>query len=111
MSRYLKTAAEANVLAKQLIEFIYEDADRPCVAELIARLVNLGIRCSPRGVHHTIRLNAVREAVKGLPVRVGMVEKVDDITKRTYHALTTIPQHPEANGIKNLIRVEEPSED
>lgn len=99
MSRYMKTAAEANEVALKLLEMVYDgDASdeqnnymAAITAELIARLINLGIRCSPRGVQHTVRLNAVRWACKGLPVKVGMVEKQDPKTGKTYHALTTCP--------------------
>lgn len=90
MPRYLEVAAEANEVAKRIMAVpgIAPD-DRPMLAELLARLVNLGIRCSPRGVQHTVRLNAVRAAVRGLPVRVSMVEKTDERTNRTYNALVT----------------------
>ncbi len=91
MARYLEVAAEANAVAKRLMEFIHEETDRPKVAELIARLVNFGIRCSPRGVQHTVRFNAVRRAVMDLPVHVNMVEKQDERTGRTYNALVTKP--------------------
>src|SRR5690242_7839383 len=90
MPRYLEIAAEANTVAKALIELV-PDSDRPAAAEMIARLVNLGIRCSPRGVQHTVRLNAVKTVVRGLPVKVSMVEKTDERTKRTYNALVTEP--------------------
>jgi hypothetical protein len=90
MSRYMQTAAEANTLAIQLLALIPEDM-KPQAAEMIARLVNLGIRCSPRGVQHTVRLNAVQRAVQNLPVRVGMVQRLNPTTLRTYNALITQP--------------------
>lgn len=99
MSRYMKTAAEANEVARKLLDMVPSE-HRPWAAELIARLVNLGIRCSPRGVQHTVRLNAVREAVCDLPVRVGMVERTDDKTGKTYNALTTEPLWPK--GAENV---------
>jgi hypothetical protein len=89
MARYLETAREANELAKKLLLEV-DESKRPEVAEMIARLVNFGIRCSPRGVQHTVRLNAVREAVRDLPVHVSMVQKVSD-RGRTYNALVTQP--------------------
>jgi hypothetical protein len=88
VAKYLEIAAEANSVAKNLLNLIPE-SDRPQAAEMIARLVNYGIRCSPRGVQHTVRLNAVRGAVKGLPVQVSMVEKTDERTGRVYNALMT----------------------
>lgn len=90
MARYLETAAEANEVAKNLLELIPE-GDRPVAACMLARLVNLGIRCSPRGVQHTVRLNAVREAMRGLPVEVSMVQRTDERTGRSYNALLTSP--------------------
>lgn len=100
MPKYLEVAAEANVVAKKLMEVVRgplgeEITDHQTsyaeVAEMIARLVNLGIRCSPRGVQHTVRLNAVRRAVQGLPVKVSMEERTDERTKRTYNVLITQP--------------------
>ena len=100
MTRYMKTAAEANVTAKQLFELGTKYLD-PCdlgprtveqykkeVATLIGQLVNYGVRCSPRGVQHTVRLNAVREAVKGLPVEVSMKEVTDPDTGRSFNAMS-----------------------
>lgn len=91
MPKYLDVAAEANVVAKNLMHVIRgESAETQAqVAEMIARLVNLGIRCSPRGVQHTVRLNAVRRAVRDLPVKVSMEERTDERTKRTYNVLVT----------------------
>jgi len=89
----MKTAAEANVVALELFELATggtmdceSEEHRSKVAQRIAKLVNYGIRCSPRGVQHTVRLNAVREAVKGLPVTVDMKEVVGD-NGRTFNAL------------------------
>lgn len=88
MARYMEIAKEANAVAKTLLALVNDDNDKPKAAELIARLVNLGIRCSPRGVHHTIRFNAVKEAVSDLPVKITMQEVEDSKTGRKYHALT-----------------------
>jgi len=101
MARYLETAAQANQVAQNLLAMVPEES-RPQAADLIARLVNLGIRCSPRGVQHTVRLNAVRRAVHGLPVRVRMEERTDERTQRTYNALITEPLggKPTAEGME-----------
>lgn len=88
MSKYLEVAAQANGVAKEVVALVAEQ-DKPKVAELLAKLVNLGIRCSPRGVQHTVRLNAVRVAMTDLPVRVSMEERVDLRTQRSYNALLT----------------------
>ncbi len=100
MPRYMETAAQANEVAKELMDLIHalhDDAPEQYgkAAEMIARLVNLGIRCSPRGVQHTVRLNAVQRAVRGLPVRVSMKEVTDEKTGRTYNALVTVPIVPD----------------
>lgn len=99
MPRYMETAGEANGVAVQLLALV-PDGDRPKAAEMIARLVNFGIRCSPRGVQHTIRYNAVKRAVHGLPVKVSMEERTDPRTHRTYNALITqaIGGEPKAEG-------------
>lgn len=99
MPRYLEVAAEANKVAKELMQVIgncdrgplsQEDYGR--IAELIARLVNYGIRCSPRAVMGTVRLNAVKRAVQDLPVKVWMEERKDEHTGRTYKVLCTVPE-------------------
>ena len=88
MAKYMETAAKANEEAKKLMELI-PDALRPAVAEHIARLVNLGFRCNPRAAHGTIRLNAVKAAVKGLPVKVSMKEVPKSFGTGTFNALVT----------------------
>lgn len=90
MPRYLEVAAEANDVARRLLELVPNE-NRPRAAEMIARLVNFGIRCSPRPVQSTVRLNAVKRAVGGMPVKVSMREVKDERTGKTYNALTTEP--------------------
>lgn len=90
MPRYMDTAAEANVVAQNLLAMVPDvDNAREAAAELIARLVNLGVRCSPRGVQHTVRLNAVKRACQGLPVKVSMEQRKDEKTGRSYNVLVT----------------------
>lgn len=88
MPRYMETAAKANEVAKQVLALIPDDT-KPHVAALLAQLVNLGVRCSPRGVQHTVRFNAVRAAMRGLPVKIGMKEVQGKFGK--FNALTTEP--------------------
>lgn len=107
MSRYLEVAAQITPLARELESFIVTEVDKPQVAELIARIVNLAVRACPRGVQHTVRLNIVRAAVKGLPVRVGMEARTDEKTGRVYHALTTLP----VGVVKTLPTVEGPNDE
>lgn len=97
MPKYLETAGKANEVAKKLISMVGEGA-QPIAAEMIAQLVNLGIRCSPRAVMGTVRLNAVVRAVQGLPVKVTMEKRTDEKTKRTYNALITVPVGGEASA-------------
>lgn len=88
MPKYLQVAEEANTVAKQLLSLVPED-QRPQAAELIARFFNFGVRVSPRSVHHTVRLRAVRMACEELPVRVSMQERKDERTGKTYNVLVT----------------------
>lgn len=94
MPRYMEVAGEANETARKLLDMLPDN--KPQAAELIARLVNFGIRCSPRGVQHTVRLNAVRAACHDLPVHVSMQERRDEKTGRTYNVLVTTPYGGEA---------------
>lgn len=91
MPRYMDTAAEANVTAKELLELV-PPAAQPTAACLIAKLFNYGLRCAPRAVQSTVRLNAVRRAVHGLPVAVVMNLVEDPTTGHTFHALLATPK-------------------
>jgi hypothetical protein len=71
MARYLETAKKANDVAIKLMTLIPE-ASQPQAAAFMAQLVNLGVRCNPRACMATVRLNAVRRAIQGLPVKVRM---------------------------------------
>lgn len=88
MARYLEVAAEACKVAEELVAMVPDDM-KARAAEVAARLVNYGIRCAPRAVHSTVRLNAVKRAVQGLPVRVTMEERKDERTGRSYKVLVT----------------------
>ena len=94
MPRYMEIAAEANKVAKDLMDLVELHHD-PIIsaraAELVARLYNLGIRTAPRAVQSTVRYNAVKRAVQDLPVKISMEQKVDERTKRTYNVLVTQP--------------------
>ena len=88
MARYLETAREASKIANELFGLLPDDY-KSVGADKIARLFNFGIRVSPRGVQHTVRLNAVREACKDLPINVSMVEETSTSSRGdyTYHKL------------------------
>lgn len=95
MARYMRTAHEANKTAHRLFNMVAKQGLESSeniefnrqVARDIAHLVNYGIRCSPRPVQGTVRLNAVREAVKDLPVRVSMVKETDPDTGKEFNKL------------------------
>lgn len=96
MTRYMQIAGEANKTAKALFDLVKEpekvgEEYEGQVAIHIARLVNYGLRCAPRAVQGTVRLNAVKEAVKGLPVKVHMEKKEDEQTGKSYNYLVTEP--------------------
>lgn len=102
MARYLQVAEEANKVAKELHKLALTDRDPEGdvdeaalefrTAELIAMLVNYGLRCSPRAVQSTVRLRAVQTAVKGLPCNVDMVKMTSDDGERSYNALRITPK-------------------
>ena len=94
MPKYLEIAAEANLMAKDLLAIVPEQ-DKPKAAEMIARLVNFGVRCSPRGVQSTVRFNFVQRTTRDLPVKVGM-QKVTGRNGGTFNALSTTPIYPNA---------------
>jgi hypothetical protein len=86
----MEIAAKAEVTALELLGVIPED-QRPFAAEKIARLINFGIRVSPRAVHSTVRINAVKRATRSLPVKCRLVDRVDEITGFGFKALETTP--------------------
>lgn len=73
------------------MEFALCEADKPKIAELIARLYNLGIRTVPRTVQSTVRFSTVKRAVQDPPVKVSMEQRKDEKTHRTYNVLVTQP--------------------
>jgi len=89
MARYLEVATEANGTARELLSLIAPE-NKPAAACLIARMMNWGLRCAPRAVQSTVRINAVKAAVRGLPVRCRLEERQGDYGG-TYKALVTEP--------------------
>lgn len=86
MNRYMMIAADANKAINALIGLIPEDAV-PLAAPLIAHIYNYGIRTAPRAVQSTVRYNAVREACKGLPIKITMGKKKDERTGKEFNVL------------------------
>ena len=86
MARYMQVASEAAEVADELFAMVPE-AKQAEAAEKIARLFNYGIRVSPRAVHSTVRINAISEAVKNLPISCRL-EKVEN-NGFSFNALVT----------------------
>jgi hypothetical protein len=83
MARYLETAKEANAIVERLH---HELRFTPTQLEDLAHLVNLTVRCSPRGVQGTVRKNIVQAAM-GKHCRVSMTREVDEKTGREYNKI------------------------
>ena len=102
MAAYMEIAGKANEVAKELLALLPE-TNKMAGAILMAKLVNFGVRVSPRGVHHTIRKNAVQVAMRGLPVTVRL-EEVQGTNRygrsATFHALIVNGNNAD-NGISD----------
>lgn len=88
----MKVASDASKEADLLLSLIPEER-RGDGAILITRLFNYGIRVSPRGVQSTVRINAVRECVKNLPVHVSLKD-VSTPRGYTFKALDIVSKVP-----------------
>jgi hypothetical protein len=94
MPRYLGIVVDAGQVIRELLATVPVE-QQPDFAVKLGKLYNLGIRTAPRAVQSTVRKNAVAEALRGLPVRVGMTP----VTKPkrygggmvTFNALTLTP--------------------
>ena len=85
MARYLETAGKLRDLIEAFAaQHKLENAD---VAK-IGEMVNLAVRCAPRGVQHTIRQNIVKTAV-GNHCHVSMHEVQGD--RGSFHAIEIVP--------------------
>lgn len=92
--QYMERAAEAREQINKTVKW-FTDAgaaieDQAELAKQLGYIYNHGIRTAPRGVQSTVRLNAVREALKDQNVMVTMVEKSyerRDGSTGTYNAL------------------------
>lgn len=90
MARYLEKAERYSKIPVELLEMVSEE-NRPKAADLIARLVNAGIVCCPRGVQGTVRINIVKEVCKHIPIRCNLEERMID------------PENPERGTYKALV--------
>lgn len=92
MARYLETARELGKDVESLIEYLtLPEPDMEQVAVKIAHIVNLSVRCSPRGVQGTVRKNIVQEAVRKY-CRVSMTKETDERTGRSYNKIHISPK-------------------
>lgn len=89
MALYLKKIKERKGTQAELLALI-PDEHKVEAAALIARVVNNGIVCCPRGVQSTVRLNIVSGLCEDLPVRCTLEERTSDWdSTKTYKALVT----------------------
>lgn len=75
MAKYMKVAKDAQHFIDALFALIPDDKKEEAAIH-IARLFNMGIRVSPRPVQGTVRIKAICEACKNLPIECKL-EKVD----------------------------------
>lgn len=81
MAKYLQVAADARKQIEKIVSTHAFGATDDVKAELVkelAYLYNLGIRTSPRPTQSTVRLNAVKAATTGFPVRCSMQQVQPD---------------------------------
>lgn len=109
MARYLETAGELRKEVENLVE-VFISGKGPLTHEVngeqvpvdyqdrvgmatrqIGHIINLAIRCCPRGVQHTVRKNIVEKAV-GKYCRVRMTEETDERTGNTFHKIHIEPR-------------------
>lgn len=86
MSKYMQTARDAQGTVDALFALIPEK-DREQGSTLIAQVFNYGIRISPRGVQSTVRINAIQEATKNLPISCRLEEVTNEKTNYSFKAL------------------------
>lgn len=88
MAKYVQTAQELQQKVEQLGQrFNMTNAD---IAE-VGHIVNLAIRCCPRGVQHTVRKNIVDIVTQGR-CNVSMTEVTDPKTGYSYHKIDITPR-------------------
>lgn len=101
MAQYMNTANEANKKIQEILDYVWNNTElhyevinsyKTELGTLLAQLYNLGIRTAPRAVQSTVRLNAVREACKGLPLTITIEKKIDERTGNEYNALNIQPK-------------------
>lgn len=112
MARYMETARKAGDYkaraTNEILEMVQRDTgfkgdiSKELIERLLEyglRMMNYGIRCSPRGVQSKVRLNAIKEAGKDSGLKISMTDvqsKRRDGTPYTFKALTINGEQGEA---------------
>lgn len=101
MAHYLEVADELRKEVESFVEDITNQSDdgdgnigmspESAFAKRLGHIINLAIRCCPRGVQHTVRKNIVEKAV-GKYCRVHMTEETDERTGNTFHKIHIEPR-------------------
>lgn len=94
MARYLDTAKQLNDLVEAFAA--QKNLNNADVAR-IGEIINLAIRCCPRGVQHTVRKNIVETAI-GKRCFVSMTEVVES-PDRSYHRIEITPRSETPKGV------------
>ena len=99
MARYMEIAKQANERIIATLQCVKEiaggdlkDADVIALSTHLAHVYNLGVRTNPRACQSTVRFNAVRAAMNGLPVSVVMETVTDERTGKDFNALKVKPK-------------------
>ena len=91
MARYMEIASDLRKEVDSFLnQFIHEEYQQEAAVKL-SHMINLAVRCAPRPVQSTVRLNIVKEAV-GRYCKVTMTEGLDERTQRTYHKIHITPR-------------------
>jgi len=88
----METAKDLRREVESLLSSIEALTDKPrdtwegILGVKLGHIVNLSIRCSPRGVQGTVRKNIVEEATRSV-YNVHMTKEVDERTGRDYNKI------------------------
>ena len=93
MPKYLETAADLKKEVDALMYLITSDmeVDPAVAAKQIGYIINLAVRCSPRGVQGTVRKNIVATAMKDY-CRVWITRETDERTGREFNKIHIEPK-------------------
>jgi len=94
MARYMEIASDLRKEVDKFLESFGITQDTQAANDagcMIGHIINLAVRCAPRPVQSTVRLNIVKEAV-GHYCKVTMTEELDERTGNTYHKIHITPR-------------------